>query len=499
MPGIGDTLGDMHWAMRDAAARGRTRYHLDRMLYNAPVSEALHSGASHAWDVLNNPTTTPDIRPGGYDIRMRTHSGGPNAALAIKALGGLGLGYGLYRGGKALHNYLTSLSEEKTGHDMYGFSEKVAHQLTDPEVDEVAWQHNMAGPGYGAEHFDPVQMGIVPASQAHRRFVGGLLGLGGAAVGAGAGGAGWGLPGMVAGAALGGLGGYQLGYHSTPNQLAMRRQPSPEDTQIEQKVGAFYGFSKKVAETLAPDGDYPDAHEPMSDADRMWLKRTGYGLSGAMAGGYLGYKTRIGPLPGALSGMNAGLLAAGANSPEQRRGDFRGLLRPLGAAAGFRLGMPHGIPKGIVGTFGGGAIGDQLGGALADWTQHRSPEDTQIEQKVGAFYGFSKEAAMAVPGLLQQMTSGAGRMGRAVNIAGQRALRGFDASRTHVGAGMMDSLRNAGTQGVNSLMNSQAGQNALMAGGAALGTGALAAGGYGAYRALRSPQQPAQQPQPLQR
>ena len=353
MPGIGDTLGDMHWAMRDAAARGRTRYHLDRMLYNAPVSEALHSGASHAWDVLNNPTTTPDIRPGGYDIRMRTHSGGPNAALAIKALGGLGLGYGLYRGGKALHNYLTSLSEEKTGHDMYGFSEKVAHQLTDPEVDEVAWQHNMAGPGYGAEHFDPVQMGIVPASQAHRRFVGGLLGLGGAAVGAGAGGAGWGLPGMVAGAALGGLGGYQLGYHSTPNQLAMRRQPSPEDTQIEQKVGAFYGFSK--------------------------------------------------------------------------------------------------------------------------------------------------EAAMAVPGLLQQMTSGVGRMGRAVNIAGQRALRGFDASRTHVGAGMMDSLRNAGTQGVNSLMNSQAGQNALMAGGAALGTGTLAAGGYGAYRALRSPQQPAQQPQPLQR
>lgn len=247
MPGIGDTLEDMQWALRDAAARGRTRYNLDRVLYNSPVPEALQHGVTHAWDVLNNPTTTPDIRPGGYDIRMRTHTGGPDAALALKTLGGLSLGYGLYRGGKALHNYLTSPSEEKTGQDMYGFSEKVAHQLTDPEVDEVAWQHNMAGPGYGAEHFDPVQMGIVPASQAHRRFVGGLLGLGGAAVGAGAGGAGWGLPGMVAGAALGGLGGYQLGYHSAPNQLAMRRQPSPEDTQIEQKVGAFYGFSKEAA------------------------------------------------------------------------------------------------------------------------------------------------------------------------------------------------------------------------------------------------------------
>ncbi len=210
-------------------------------------------------------------------------------------------------------------------------------------------------------------------------------------------------------------------------------------------------------------------------------------------------------LGGAISGAGSihGLVRGVQNNPEHPwigglAGNIRGAWLPFHDE-------PYHYGQGIFGSNAGPAQQrippqQQNVEAQIDAAQNNRPsaEDVQLaQQKVGAFYGFSKEAAMAVPGLLQQMTSGAGRMGTAVNIAGQRALRGFDASRNHVGAGMLDSLRNAGTQGVNSLMRSQAGQNALMAGGAALGTGTLAATGYGAYRALRSSQAQQPQAQPL--
>ena len=244
----------------------------------------------------------------------------------------------------------------------------------------------------------------------------------------------------------------------------------------------------------------------------------GLGAAGTLAAGNAAYNATFG------HGFNGPSYSDDPGTPVNMS-----LINP---SAGSRVG--HGIYGGILGGLGGAGLGmaagsafggsgvgaavGGLGGAILGGLHGYRNAPKELILRHGAapaapaasaeppkmasndVYGFAtKEAGLAAPGLLGQMSSAVRRMGKATSIAAQRAGNAFQAERgvskltgsQLPNSGLGRSLVSAGQAGVDSLMKSQAGRRVI---GTGLGLGA--AGTFAAGNAVGNAAYNAMQPKP---
>ena len=242
-----------------------------------------------------------------------------------------------------------------------------------------------------------------------------------------------------------------------------------------------YGFEKRAWDDLdnaayfghgfnGPSySDDPGTPVNMSLINPSAGSRVGHGIYGGILGG----------LGGAGLGMAAGSAFGGS-----------GVGAAVGGLGGAILGGLHGYrnaPKELI---------------LRHGAAPAAPAASAEPPKMASndVYGFAtKEAGLAAPGLLGQMSSAVRRMGKATNIAAQRAGNAFQAERSMSKltgsqlpySGLGRSLVSAGQAGVDSLMKSQAGRRVI---GTGLGLGA--AGTFAAGNAVGNAAYNAMQPKP---
>lgn len=208
-----------------------------------------------------------------------------------------------------------------------------------------------------------------------------------------------------------------------------------------------YGFEKKAWSDLDDAAYYHGFRGPSASDDPgtpVNMSLVSPSLGSRMANGIGG--GIIGGLGGAVAGGMLGSVAG-----------------PVGTAIGAGVG-------GLSGSLGLGYHAYQNAPKELILRHPQTTQPTEPPKTAADVYGFTSKEALAAPGLLGQMGSALGRMGKATSIAGQRAGNAFQAGQG------LGAVADAGKAGYNSLMKSRAGQRVLGTG-AGLGAAGLLAGG----------------------
>lgn len=395
--------------------------------------------------------------------------------------------------------------EHAVPRDVYGFQKRAWG-----EMDDVAYQQGFHGPSYSNDPGTPVEMAMVNPSTGERAVngvaggaIGGMLGaLGGGGIGRSLSPRGT-LPGMALGGLAGAAAGGYAAYKNTPKQLMLRPWQQAQVPTVDPKDLAAHmtpeqqaqmaegirtghgGIDNRPKQAAVTDDQMSATSILPFGSSYMGYQRGkmtgngGEGLARGFAGGMLGggggaaLGRVLGPAGaglGALAGTVAGThyatrgMLPSVQAAQQAAKDYK-LLNSVGTGArtfGHELaGSQDG--RRALGAMAGVAGAGMLGAGAAGYNAMRGGGQPQQPKVAGVL----------------------GRMGKVLNVAGQRAGNMYNVEREMFGSGVGNALVQGARTGVGSMMNSQTGRGMLGAGAGLAGAGVLGAGAAG-YNALKT-------------